>query len=58
MYLLKRTYEKGSVIIQIWKAITTALLLIQLTGCATMQWENIDISQIIENIEHMQEGKP
>ena len=51
MHLFKRSHEEGSVILQIWKALTIAILLIQLTGCATMQWENIDINQVIENID-------
>lgn len=53
MHLFKRSHEKGSVILQIWKAITIAILLIQLTGCATMQWENVDINQVIENINNL-----
>ena len=51
MHLFKRSHEEGSVILQIWKAITIAILLIQLTGCASLQWEKIDINQVIENID-------
>ena len=53
MHLFKRSHESGSVILQIGKAITIAILLIQLTGCATMQWENVDINQVIENINNL-----
>ena len=53
MHLFKRSHEEGSVILQIWKAITIAILLIQLTGCATMQWENIDINQVITDIGNL-----
>ena len=41
------------VILQIGKAITIAILLIQLTGCATMQWENVDINQVITDIGNL-----
>ncbi len=53
MYLFTRSHEEGSVILQIGKAITIAILLIQLTGCATMQWDNVDINQVIDNINNL-----
>ena len=53
MHLFKRSHEEGSVILQIGKALTIAILLIQLTGCTTMQWENVDINQVIENINNL-----
>ena len=57
MHLFKRSHEEGSVILQIWKAITIAILLIQLTGCASFAnnpyWENVDINQVIDNINNL-----
>ena len=53
MHLFKRSHEEGSVILQIWKALTIAILLIQLTGCATTHWENVDINQVIDNINNL-----
>ena len=53
MHLFKRSHEEGSVILQIGKALTIAILLIQLTGCTTMQWENVDINQVITNIDNL-----
>ena len=53
MHLFKRSHEDGSVILQIGKALTIAILLIQLTGCATMQWDNVDINQVITNIGNL-----
>jgi len=57
MHLFKRSHEEGSVILQIWKALTIAILLIQLTGCASFAnnpyWENVDINQVIDNINNL-----
>jgi len=56
MHLFKRSHEEGSVILQIGKAITIAILLIQLTGCASFAnnpWENVDINQVIDNINNL-----
>ena len=57
MHLFKRSHEEGSVILQIGKALTIAILLIQLTGCASFAnnpyWENVDINQVIENINNL-----
>ena len=56
MHLFKRSHEEGSVILQIGKALTIAILLIQLTGCATTNnvfWENVDINQVIDNINNL-----
>jgi len=57
MHLFKRSHEEGSVILQIGKALTIAILLIQLTGCASFAnnpyWENVDINQVIDNINNL-----
>ena len=57
MHLFKRSHEEGSVILQIWKALTIAILLIQLTGCASFAnnpyWENVDINQAITDIGNL-----
>ena len=55
MHLFKRSHEEGSVILQIWKAITIAILLIQLTGCATLEklGDSEHIADILENINNL-----
>ncbi len=53
MHLLKRTNEDGSVILQTRKAITILLLVFSLTSCSTLQWDNVDIYQVIQDIEKL-----
>lgn len=50
MYLFKKPNGKGKNRLQIG---IIAVCLSLLSGCATMQWENVDINQLITDINNL-----